>query len=90
MTKKFNGDKIFNFSASEFAFGFEGCQRCYYDKKVNNIELKTPFPAIFSKIDYIQKHYYHSKSSKLISKDLDEGEIIADYNKMLCFKLKII
>ena len=87
MTKKFNEDKIFKFSASEFAFGFEGCQRCYYDKKVNNIELKTPFPAIFSKIDYIQKHYYHSKSSKLISKDLDEGEIIADYNKMLYSEL---
>ena len=87
MIKKFNKDKIFNFSASEFAFGFEGCQRCYYDKKVNNIELKTPFPAIFSKIDYIQKHYYHSKSSKLISKDLDEGEIIADYNKKLYSEL---
>ena len=53
MTKKFNKNKIFNFSASEFAFGFEGCQRCYYDKKVKNIELKTQFPAIFSKIDYI-------------------------------------
>ena len=29
--------EYFNYSPSEFAFGFEGCQRCYYDKKVNGI-----------------------------------------------------
>ena len=27
MIKKFNKDKIFNFSASEFAFGFEGLSK---------------------------------------------------------------
>ena len=75
--------KIFNFSPSEFAFGFEECQRCFYDKKVNGIILKTGFPAIFSKIDSIQKNYYHSSSSKLITDELEEGEIISNYNKML-------
>ena len=25
------------FSPSEFAFGYSGCKRCYYDLKVNNI-----------------------------------------------------
>ena len=43
--------EMFNFSPSEFAFGFESCKRCYYDKKVNNIVLKVPFPGIFSKFD---------------------------------------
>ena len=81
MTKNLIKIKFLIFLPVNLLLVFEGCQRCYYDKKVNNIELKTPFPAIFSKIDYIQKHYYHSKSSKLISKDLDEGEIIADYIK---------
>tara|TARA_Y100000590_G_scaffold222334_1_gene251640 strand:- start:320 stop:982 length:663 start_codon:yes stop_codon:yes gene_type:complete len=76
-------NKIFNFSPSEFAFGFENCQRCYYDKKVHGIEIKVPFPGIFSKLDSLQKNYYHSKSSKLISQDLEEGEIVANYNKML-------
>ena len=75
--------KIFNFSPSEFAFGFENCKRCFYDKKVNGIELKTFFPAMFSKFDSMQKNYYHSKSSKEISDDLEEGEIISNYNKML-------
>ena len=75
---------MFNFSPSEFAFGFESCQRCFYDKKVNGIELKTPFPGIFAKFDSIQKNYYHSKSSKEISDDLEEGEIISNYkNKRL-------
>ena len=75
--------EYFNYSPSEFAFGFEGCQRCYYDKKVNGIELKVPFPGIFSKFDSLQKKYYHEKSSKLLSESLDEGEIIGDFNKML-------
>ena len=75
--------EYFNYSPSEFAFGFEGCQRCYYDKKVNGIELKVPFPGIFSKFDSLQKKYYHGKSSKLLSESLDEGEIIGDFNKML-------
>ena len=44
-----NKDLVFNFSPSEFAFDYEGCKKCYYDKKVNNIVLKTPFPGAFSK-----------------------------------------
>ena len=40
---------IINYSPSEFAFGFEACNSCYYDKKINGIELKVPFPGIFSK-----------------------------------------
>ena len=73
----------FNFSPSEFAFGFEGCQRCFYDRKVNKLDLKSAFPAIFSKIDLVQKDYYHNKSSKLISEDLEDGTILTDHNKML-------
>jgi len=75
--------EYFNYSPSEFAFGFEGCKKCYYDKKVYGKELKVPFPGIFSKFDSLQKNYYHKKSSKLLSDSLDEGEIIGDFNKML-------
>ena len=83
MIKEIKEKKMFNFSPSEFAFSFESCKRCFYDKKVNGIELKTFFPAMFSKFDSMQKNYYHSKSSKEISDDLEEGEIISNYNKML-------
>ena len=76
-------NKIFNFSPSEFTFGFENCQKCYYDKKVHGIEIRLPFPSIFSKLDSLQKNYYHEKSSKLISQNLEEGQIVANYNKML-------
>ena len=83
ISKIYGKNKVFNFSPSEFAFGFDNCKKCYYDKKVHGIELKAPFPAIFSKFDSLQKNYYHTKSSKLISQDLEEGEIVANYNKML-------
>jgi hypothetical protein len=73
----------FNFSPSEFAFGFQNCQKCYYDKKVNGIELKTYFPPVFNKIDSLQKKFYHGKSSKIVTDELEEGEIISNYNNKL-------
>ena len=76
-------NNIFNYSAGEFAFGYEGCKKCYYDKKVNNIVLKTSFPGTFSKFDREHKKYYNNKSSKIISSSLDEGVIISNYNKKL-------
>ena len=69
---------IINYSPSEFAFGFEACNSCYYDKKINGIELKVPFPGIFSKFDSLQKKFYHGKSSKLLSDKLEEGEIVEE------------
>ena len=30
-------DKIYKFSPSEFAYGYQGCKRCYYDEKARNI-----------------------------------------------------
>ena len=74
---------IINYSPSEFAFGFEACNSCYYDKKINGVELKVPFPGIFSKMDKLQKNFYHRKSSKLLSENLEAGEIVGDFNKML-------
>ena len=50
--------EMFNFSPSEFAFGFEGCKRCYYDKKVNGIELKVTFPGIFSKFRHFSEIFW--------------------------------
>ena len=76
-------NNIFNYSPSEFAFAFENCKKCYYDKKINGIELKTFFPPVFNKLDGLQKKFYHGKSSKIVTDELEEGEIISDYNKML-------
>ena len=45
--------------------------------------MKVPFPGIFSKLDSLQKNFYHGKSSKVLSETLEEGEIIGDFNKML-------
>ena len=72
---------IFNFSPSEFAFGYAGCKRCYYDQKVNNIKVSLPFPSVFSKLDILQKNFYHDKSSDLLGGKIAPGVIKTDYSK---------
>ena len=73
--------KIFNFSPSEFAFGYAGCKRCYYDQKVNNIKVSLPFPSVFSKLDILQKNFYHDKSSDLLGRKIASGVIKTDYSR---------
>ena len=75
--------KLYLFSPSEFAFGYSGCKRCYYDLKVNNIRINLGFPTIFSKIDSIQKKFYHNKPSKYLnSNKVADGVIKTDYAKL--------
>ena len=75
--------KPYLFSPSEFAFGYSGCKRCYYDLKVNDVRINFGFPTIFSKIDSIQKKFYHNKSSKFLnSNKVTEGIIKTDYAKL--------
>lgn len=73
---------IYTFSPSEFAFDHAGCKRCYYEKKVNNIKVSLPFPSIFSKLDKLQKEYYHNKSAKVLGSSVEEGVIKTDYANM--------
>ena len=73
--------KIYNFSPSEFAFGYAGCKRCYYDQKVNNIKVSLPFPSVFSKLDILQKNFYHDKSSDLLGEKIASGVIKTDYSR---------
>ena len=75
--------KTYLFSPSEFAFGYSGCKRCYYDLKVNDIRINFGFPTIFSKIDSIQKKYYHNKPSKCLNSNIvPTGIIKTDYAKL--------
>ena len=85
--KEIKKDLIINFSPSEFAFGFEGCKKCYYDKKINKSELKSFFPPIFNTFDRIQKRFFHGKSSKEVDKNLEEGTIVADYERIIRTKV---
>lgn len=78
---------ILNYSPSEFAYGFEGCKKCYYDKKINNIEFKSFFPPIFNTFDKLQKNYFNGKNSKLIDNSVEEGVIVADYEKIIKTKV---
>ena len=39
----------FILSPSDFAFGFDQCKKCYFNKIVNKLVLRTGFPSVFSK-----------------------------------------
>jgi len=75
--------KIFTLSPGEFAFGFEGCKKCYFDKIVNGLKYQTFFPPVFSLLDICQKNYYNGKSSKTISDTLDDGTIVTENSNKL-------
>tara|TARA_Y100000992_G_scaffold169432_1_gene113841 strand:- start:102 stop:791 length:690 start_codon:yes stop_codon:yes gene_type:complete len=80
--------KIYQFSPSEFAFGYSGCKRCYYDLKINNIRIQTGFPSIFAKLDSLQKKFYHNKSSIILnSNKILPGIIKTDYSKLQTSKV---
>ena len=80
--------KIYQFSPSEFAFGYSGCKRCYYDLKVNNIKIQTGFPSIFAKLDSLQKNFYHNKPSGILnSNKILPGVIKTDYSKLQTSKV---
>ena len=67
------------FSPSEFAFGYSSCKRCYYDLKIDNLRVSTPFPSIFSKLDRLQKEFYHEKSTDILNANIEPGKIKTDY-----------
>ncbi len=80
--------KVIVFSPSEFAFGYSGCKRCYYDLKVNDLKIQSGFPSIFSKLDSLQKKYYHNKKSSILnSNSLPDGVIKTDYSKLQTSKV---
>tara|TARA_Y100000590_G_scaffold441295_1_gene567768 strand:- start:145 stop:843 length:699 start_codon:yes stop_codon:yes gene_type:complete len=81
--------KVFTLSPSEFAFGFEGCKKCYYDKMVNNLKISSFFPPVFALLDICQKKYYQGKSSKSISNTLEEGVVITEESDKI-IKSKIL
>ena len=70
------------FSPSEFAFGYSSCKRCYYDLKIDNLRVSTPFPSIFSKLDRLQKEFYHEKSTNILNANIEPGKIKTDYEKL--------
>ena len=37
-------------SPSDFAFGFDQCKKCYYDKIVNKVKLNGMFPSVFQNL----------------------------------------
>ncbi len=67
---------IYKLSPSELTFLYEGCKRCFYLKKVNNLaQPSMPFPAIFSKIAGLLKNHYDGKRTEELHPDLPPGVV---------------
>ena len=63
-------------SPSDLTFLFDDCKRCFYEKvKNNNPRPSTPFPKMFNTIDNLMKLHYEGKSTKEISRELEEGHV---------------
>ena len=63
-------------SPSDLTFLFDDCKRCFYEKvKNNNPRPSTPFPKMFNTIDNLMKLHYEGKSTKEISRELEEGHL---------------
>ena len=48
---------------------------------MNNIKVSLPFPSVFSKLDILQKNFYHDKSSDLLGGKIASGVIKTDYSR---------
>ena len=47
-----------------------------------NLRVSTPFPSIFSKLDRLQKEFYHEKSTNILNANIEPGKIKTDYEKL--------
>jgi len=66
----------YKISPSELTFLYEGCKRCFYLKKTQNINQPSiPIPAIFSKIASLLYHYYDGKKAEGLHSTLPPGTI---------------
>lgn len=69
---------MYKLSPSDFAFLYEECKLCYYLKVKEGIyQPSMPMPGVFSAINSYIQGTLVGKNLKTLSKDLPEGEIIA-------------
>lgn len=69
---------MYKLSPSDFAFLYEECKLCYYLKVKEGIyQPSMPMPGVFSAINSHIQGTLVGKNLKTLSKDLPEGEVIA-------------
>src|SRR5437870_12376527 len=66
----------YKLSPSDFAFLWEDCKRCFYQKVVHGVaQPRTPMPKIFIQIDSFQKAYTPGKRMETLAPNAPPGVI---------------
>lgn len=75
MTKKLNEDNLYKLSPSDFAYLWEDCKHCYYQKVKMGVSYSGIFPSIFTKINSLLQNSIMGKNLREIHKGLPSGII---------------
>ena len=66
---------MYKLSPSDFAYLWNDCKHCYYQKVKLGVVYSSPFPAMFGKINSLLQTSIMGKNLKDIHPDLPSGEI---------------
>lgn len=70
-------DQIYKLSPSDFAYLWEDCKHCYYQKIKNGIYLPSmPMPGVFSAINTRVQSQFVGNNLRSLANDLPDGEVI--------------
>jgi hypothetical protein len=68
---------MYKLSPSDFAYLWEDCKHCYYQKIKNGIFLPSmPMPGVFSAINTRVQSKFVGKNLNSLAKDLPEGKVV--------------
>ena len=67
--------QLYKLSPSDFAYLWEDCKHCYYQKVKNGVVYSSPFPAMFGRINGLLQASILGKNLKDVHPDLPEGVI---------------
>jgi hypothetical protein len=69
---------MYKLSPSDFAYLYQDCKHCYYQKIKNGIILPSmPMPGVFSAINALVQSNYVGKKLKTLASDLPDGEVVS-------------
>lgn len=75
MTNKQNEDNLYKLSPSDFAYLWEDCKHCYYQKVKLGVMHFGIFPSMFTKINSLLQNSIMNKNLKDIHNSLPDGII---------------
>lgn len=63
----------YKISPSDLTFAWEECKYCFYMRLKHNIQLRTPFPGIFTRMSNLTSDFYLGRQTHELSDGLPPG-----------------